>query len=261
MDNTSNSVEFYEEYGYTHPVEVFSSDELKRFQGQFEELEARVGKEKCTFGLQDYHFEERFIWEMATHAKVLETIQQFIGPDILLYNTRFMCKYPVKDIKGFFAWHQDAAFYGIEPSDAHVAWIALDDSDVENGCLRLIPRSHKNGIVLHGISGRDGNFLRVDQEIPHELIDESTVISAEQKAGTISVHHARTFHASKPNTSNRRRCALIASYISPKIKQDRSYMKQKVSSEYKWKPFTTVVVQGEDHYGSLKKVEPPFPLS
>lgn len=261
MDDVQNRMKFYNEYGYTPPVEVFSSEELQRFRAQFEELEARIGREKCAFGLQDRHFEERFIWQMATHAKILEVMQQLMGDDILLYNTRFMCKYPAKDAKGFFSWHQDVAYYGIEPSDAHVAWIALDNSDSENGCLRLIPRSHEGPVILHNSTSQEGNFLRVGQEIPRNLINESDAINIEQKAGTMSVHHAKTFHASNPNTSDRRRCGLIASFISPHIKQGRLYMKQKVSSDYNWKPFTTVLVRGEDHYGHFKKVVAPFPLA
>lgn len=252
---------FYKENGYIPAMDVFSANEVECYRNQFNQLEEREGKEKSTFGLQNLHFKERFVWEMATHPRVLDLMQQVMGKDILLFRTVFMCKYPSKNARGFFAWHQDGAYWGLEPPDAHIAWIAVDDSDTENGCLRVISGSHKSEMIIHKPSEQEGNFLRIDQSIPSEYIDESLAVNLVQKAGSMSIHHAQTFHASNPNKSERRRCGLIVSYVEPGVKQGREYMKQRVSSDYKWRPFSTVLVRGEDSYRHFASLDSPYPLS
>jgi ectoine hydroxylase-related dioxygenase (phytanoyl-CoA dioxygenase family) len=260
MAATQSMIDFFQETGYLPPIDIYSNSEISAYHQQFAALVAREGRESSTFSLQNRHFQERFLWEMATHPKILDVVQELIGADMLLFNTRFMCKFPVKDAERFFAWHQDVAYFGIEPPDAVVCWIALDDSMIENGCLQIIPGSQKAGVVVHRASGRTGNFLRADQEIPDELIDLSTVVYLEQKAGSMSVHDAKTFHASNPNTSQRRRCGLIASFLSPKIEQRIEYVKQPMPEGYKWRPFRVVLVRGADRYGHFTHVDPPFPF-
>jgi ectoine hydroxylase-related dioxygenase (phytanoyl-CoA dioxygenase family) len=252
-----NIAEFYAENGYVPPSTVYAADDIARYRQFFAELEQREGHEKTTFSLQNLHLTEPIIWEMATHPQVLDQMQQIMGTDILLFRTVFMCKYPALDANGFFAWHQDGAYWGLEPPEAHIAWIALDDSDVENGCLRVIPGSHKGGIVAHGSSGQAGNFLRIDQAIPAQHIDESCAIDLVQEAGTMSAHHAATFHASKPNRSNRRRCGLIVAFVAPHIAQGVEHMHQQVPDDYHWRPFKVVRVRGADSYHHFTYADVP----
>ncbi len=261
MTVSQNVATFYEENGYVPATTVFNADEVTRYSNLFNELEAREGKERSTFGLQNLHFKEPFVWEMATHPRVLDLMQQIMGQDILLFRTVFMCKYPSRNSRGFFAWHQDGAYWGLEPPDAHIAWIAVDDSDVENGCLRVIQGSHKGEMIIHRPSGVEGNFLRIDQAIPQEYVNESKAVDLVQKAGSLSAHHAKTFHASNPNRSDRRRCGLIVSYVAPSVKQENQYMKQNVASDYKWRPFSVVLVRGQDPYQHFASLDRPYSLA
>ena len=102
----------------------------------------KESKEQCQIGLLDLHFKEEFIWEMSTDPRLLDMIQSLLGENIVLLATQFFCKYPNMETKHFVAWHQDVTYWGLEPPEALTAWIAIDNSNTENGCMRVIPSSH-----------------------------------------------------------------------------------------------------------------------
>jgi non-heme Fe2+,alpha-ketoglutarate-dependent halogenase len=189
---------------------------------------------------------------LATDKRILNAMQEVMGEDLLLLSTHFFCKYPDPEAKKFVAWHQDVTYWGLEPAEAHTAWIAIDDADVENGCMQAIPGSHKHGIAAHDKSDKEGNLLSINQAIPDEDVDTSKVVNLELKAGQISIHDGQLYHASNPNTSNRRRCGLTVRFIPPHVKQV-----QLNSTGDKW---PTILVRGKDSYQNFPAQEMPFPL-
>ena len=248
--NTDGYKEAYERDGILPRIDVFSKSEIDGFRARFDELETREGKEKCQIGLQARHMDEPFIWELSTHDRILDVMQAVMGEDVLLLSTHIFCKYPQKDPKSFVAWHQDVTYWGLEPPEAHTAWIAIDDSDVENGCMRVIPGSHTAGIAPHATSETAGNLLSINQEIPDEHVDDSGALDLILDAGQMSVHDGKLFHASMPNRSDRRRCGLTARFIPP-------YAKQAALNSIKasWIP---IVVRGEDRFHHYAETKAPF---
>ena len=246
----------YAEEGFLTQVDLFSESEINYFRSCFDELESREGREKCQIGLQARHLDEEFIWQMATDSRILDAMQEVMGEDIMLLSTHFFCKYPEPDgpehASKFVAWHQDATYWGLDPSIAPTAWIAIDESDVENGCMQVIPGSHTSGITQHDVSSREGNLLSINQEIPSDQIDESRAVNLELHPGQISIHDGRLFHASQPNRSTRRRCGLTARYIPPHVKQAKLNSVGK-----KWAP---IVVRGKDRHGNFEVTTAPFAL-
>ena len=240
----------YSEKGIVSPVDVFSSDEITAYRAKFDELEQRMGKEKCQIGLIDFHFKESFVWEMATAPKLIETMRNLIGEDILLLATHFFCKYPEKDAKAYVAWHQDVTYWGLDPAEAHTAWIAVDDADVENGSMLVLPGSHQNGLLTHGVSESNDNLLSINQAIPDELIDAGSTVQLSLKAGQMSVHDGMLAHSSMPNASDRRRCGLTVRFITPKVKC--------VSTPSYTKGYSPILVSGQDTFQHFPKTEAPF---
>src|SRR5207244_2165335 len=117
----------------------------------FDAVEARVGRELAEIKLHDRHLDEEFVWRLATHPRVLDAVEELIGPDILLLGSHFFCKYPAEERgERFVAWHQDVTYWGLEPPFALSAWVAIDDADEANGCMRAIPGSHRAGVLTHG---------------------------------------------------------------------------------------------------------------
>src|SRR5712691_10760397 len=163
MTLTEHQTQAYARDGVLSGLPIMEPHEVQRFRAQFDELEAREGRERAQNKLFDRHFDQPFIWEIATHPRILDCVEALIGPDILLLSTHFFCKYGPDD--RFVAWHQDLRYWGLEPPEEVSAWYAVDDSDRENGCMRVIPGSHQDGLIEHGRSKAKGNLLSINQEL------------------------------------------------------------------------------------------------
>lgn len=241
----------WQSQGYLSGLEIFSSSEIKAYRSQFNHLEANQGKNKAEIGLNDLHFTHEFVWRLTTHPSVLEVVRLVLGPDILLLSNHFFCKYPSTDRGNkFVAWHQDVTYWGLKPPQAVTAWLAIDDVGVENGCMRVIPESHRYGILTHERSTMDGNLLSINQEIPEKSFDSNQAVDLVMKAGQISVHDGMLIHGSNPNRSTRRRCGLAIRYISPQVRQ-----LQTNSLGRRYRP---VLVCGQDKYGHFPRISTPF---
>jgi hypothetical protein len=255
----------FERDGFASGIRVCGSAEADRVREEFDALEGREGRDKSQIGLLDRHFDQRFVWDLATHPPILDAVEAVMGPDVMLLATHFFCKYgedptppaplPHRE-KGvaparFVAWHQDVTYWGLEPPFALTAWYAVDDSDVENGCMRCIPGTHR-GIREHGTASREGNLLSINQEAPVTPEEEAKAVDLTLRAGEISLHHGMLIHGSNPNRSTRRRCGLTLRYIPPSVRA--------VAPNSVKRPWTPIVVRGEDRYRHFDEVPPPFPM-
>ena len=119
-------------------------------------------------------------------------------------------------------------------------WVALTEVNGENGCMRMLPGSHKKGMVPHPDTWDQSNILTRGQTITQKIIEKDTV-QVELKAGEASLHHVYMFHASNPNISTGRRVGVAIRYITPAARQTRS------DEDY------ATLVCGEDRFGHFKK--------
>jgi len=246
MTITPEQVRFFEQQGYLTGIDVHDAATACRVRSEFDALEAKEGKENCEIGLQGRHLDQRFIWELAACPLILDYLEALMGPDILVLSTHVFCKYPNPQAQKFVAWHQDVTYWGLEPPFALTAWYAIDDSDIENGCMRVIPGSHRAGIIEHGESALPGNLLSINQEVRAE-VDDRGAVDLVLKAGQMSIHHGHLIHGSNPNRSNRRRCGLTLRYCPPHVKP--------VELNSVGKPWPAVLVRGTDrfqHFGEWK---------
>jgi non-heme Fe2+,alpha-ketoglutarate-dependent halogenase len=241
----------FEAEGYASGLKVSSLTEAAEIRRQFDQLEAAEGRERCQIGLLDRHLDQRFVWELATHPRILDHIAAVLGPDVMLLATHFFCKYPAAESgPRFVAWHQDVTYWGLEPPDSVTAWYAVDDSDVENGCMRVIPGSHAGGIREHGKARRAGNLLSINQEAPVIPEEEARAVDLVLRAGEISLHHGMVIHGSNPNRSNRRRCGLTLRYITPAVHQTVQNSQGRM--------YRAILVGGTDRYHHFPEAPPPF---
>ena len=119
--------------------------------------------------------------------------------------------------EGFVSYHQDAKYIGLEPHNWVTAWIAITDSNNENGCMRMWPKSHRE-LRDHNQKFNEGNLLTRGRTV--EGIPETEIKSIELKAGQMSLHHPRIVHGSGINKSNDRRIGFVVqSYIGTNVKQ------------------------------------------
>ncbi|HZO87899.1 MAG TPA: phytanoyl-CoA dioxygenase family protein [Chthonomonadaceae bacterium] len=248
---TEQQIQAYQREGFLSGIRVVEEAEAARYRALFDELEAREGREKAQIGLLDRHFDQPFIWELATRPEVLDCVESLIGPNILLLATHFFCKYG-QDAK-FVAWHQDVTYWGLEPPSALTVWYAVDDSDCENGCMRVLPGTHCGGVREHGKAQAQGNLLSINQEVPVTPEEENRATDLILRAGEVSIHDGALIHGSLPNRSHRRRCGLTLRYVPTSVRP--------VALNSMGKTWHAVLVRGEDREKHFGERAQPFPLS
>jgi ectoine hydroxylase-related dioxygenase (phytanoyl-CoA dioxygenase family) len=239
MRLTEQQVQAYQTQGFLSGLTLVAPEEAERVRALFDALEAQEGRDKTRIGLLDRHFDQPFIRDLALRPTLLDCIEQLIGPDFLLLATHFFCKYGQEE--KFVAWHQDATYWGLEPPQAITAWYAVDDSDRENGCMRVLPGTHRDGIREHGKSGNKENLLSVDQEVPVTAAEAASAVDLELRAGQISLHDGALIHGSLPNRSQRRRCGLTIRFVPASVKPTGTDVRGRA-----WKP---TLVRGADREG------------
>jgi ectoine hydroxylase-related dioxygenase (phytanoyl-CoA dioxygenase family) len=137
-------------------------------------------------------------------APVMAVLRELLGPDLRLHGSKLNMKAahygsPVE-------WHQDWAFYPHTNDDILAIGVMLDDMDLENGPLMVVPGSHKGPVWNH--HGEDGRFAGLvdPADIPAEI---ASAVALTGRAGTMSFHHVRALHGSALNTSERSRNLLL----------------------------------------------------
>jgi ectoine hydroxylase-related dioxygenase (phytanoyl-CoA dioxygenase family) len=116
------------------------------------------------------------------------------------------------------AWHQDASYWPLSPSKAVTVWLAIDDADQDNGCMKFISGSHHHGHMTYRPSGsHEDNVLNQTIENPEQYGD---VVYDPLLAGQVSIHSDLLLHGSEANSSGRRRCALTLRYCSADVRAE-----------------------------------------
>ncbi len=216
MSNTlsRDQVEFYRRQGYLFPLPCLAPGETAPMRASPDAFEREEG-----FSVGSIHFKGhlcfRWSWELARNAALLDAVEDLIGPDILVFASRFWIK-PGGGDGAFASWHQDSAYFGLDPHDLVAAWIALTDSTPDNGCVRVIPESHLGPAHRHVETYHADNLLARGQAI--EDLDAGRAVDLELRAGEFSLHHERMVHGSPPNRSAEPRIGLALFYIPTSVR-------------------------------------------
>ncbi len=146
--------------------------------------------------------------------RLLDVAEKFIGPDIALFASHYICK-PPKDGQAVL-WHQDGSYWPLEPMDVVTLWLAVDDSVPENGCMRVIPGTH--ALDLQELQERHDVPNVLDSAVDPSMVDESKAVNVELNPGDVSIHHPNIIHGSNANTSDKWRRGLTIRYIPTSTK-------------------------------------------
>ncbi len=144
---TDSDVRRYEEDGVLFPVQVLDSAEVARYRAAAEELDRALLEaaqpvapgERPVMMDGECHLNFEWAHSLCTHPMILDVVERIIGPDILVHSSSLFFKRPGKS---FVSWHQDSNYWELSQPRLVSAWIALSDSTVENGCLRVQPGTH-----------------------------------------------------------------------------------------------------------------------
>jgi non-haem Fe2+, alpha-ketoglutarate-dependent halogenase len=206
--------------GYVSPIRVLDDQQAAAARSEFDEMERRLGG-KWTPNEQwsaDLEFASEFIWKVATQDRLLDVVEEIIGPDILLLNiSRFFCRYG-PDAQAHTDWHQDVTYLRLKPPELVTAWYAIDDVDEKNGGLGMVCGSYVHGIRPHGQAQRPGNFsTRGDSSIELSEEDERNIDRIALRSGEACLFSGLTVHGSGANLTPRRRAGLACRYINPRV--------------------------------------------
>jgi non-haem Fe2+, alpha-ketoglutarate-dependent halogenase len=230
---SEDAVRQYQAQGYYAPVRVLSAAEADALRARLEAFEGGGGP---IAGKLRHKSHLLFTWlhDLIQHPRILDAVEDLIGPDILCWGSSFF----IKEARNaaYVSWHQDSTYWGLEPPDIVTAWVAFSDSSVENGAMRVIPGSHLHDQVPHRDTFAPDNLLSRGQEIMVD-VDAGQAVTLELAAGEMSLHHVRLIHGSEPNPSGMRRIGFAIRYIP-------TYVRQVAGARD-----TATLVRGTDRYG------------
>jgi non-heme Fe2+,alpha-ketoglutarate-dependent halogenase len=229
---TQAQVEHFRREGYAFPFDAIPAAEAASYVAKLDGYDAILGEEAQKQLKIKAHVAAPWIVALARNKNILDAVESVIGPDILLFGTSMFSK-KARDVR-FVSWHQDAAYYGLDPQQEVTCWVGLTDADTENGCMRVMPGSHLGADAVHDETYDPQNMLGRGQTI--RGIDDSKAVYMPVKAGQFSMHHERTIHGSMPNPSDRRRVGISFFYMPTHV---RSTIGRR----------TATLVRGTDKYG------------
>ena len=213
---SSEQINQYNEDGYIAPINVLSRDEANEIRVEIEHIEKNWPKELEGLGRNYIHFISPVFDKVSHNPKILDAVESIIGKNILICGTTLFIKNP--DQKGFVSFHQDAKYIGLEPHNWVTAWLAVTDTNEENGCMRMWKGSHKEDLKFHNQQFDENNLLTRGQTVENVPINKTTPVIL--KAGQLSLHHPKIVHGSGPNKSKDRRIGFaIQSYIGTNVDQ------------------------------------------
>ena len=249
----SFSLEQYREQGYTGPVRILSPDEAAAGRRDYF---AAIGQTEDSAGPTDeraggFNLHHRWAYALGAHDKTLDYVEQILGPDLVLWAMVFWYKEPHNE--KYIPWHQDAVYWPMQPRINLTAWVALGPTFKENGCLRLIPGSHRRWL--------DDEYRPLDkgsafaEGLGEDQVDELQALDFEMAPGECVFFTEATLHSSNANRSDLPRVAYSLRFTTPDVKFDIEGLKQK-GIDYLVR---TMLVRGEDayHYNDSLIAPPP----
>ncbi|TYP78936.1 phytanoyl-CoA dioxygenase family protein [Paenibacillus methanolicus] len=220
---SKQDAEFYKENGYVLVRGVFGPEEVEQMRGavertirkaaaaKFDDNHAWQGdfipaeelKKLVLKGFHDLQFHDACFTRAVAHPNMVAVLQQLIGPNVQLHHTKMLVKPPEKGAA--FPMHQDYPYFPHANHSMLAASVHLDDADEENGCLRVIPGSHKEGPLPHV-----GRHYLDHREYPIALGTPQPA-----KAGDVLFFNYLTIHGSDVNRSARPRRNVLFQYRDP----------------------------------------------
>jgi non-haem Fe2+, alpha-ketoglutarate-dependent halogenase len=214
---TLAQIEQFNNAGYVGGLRIFDATEATTNRHYFDGLLARVlAAGGDSYSISSAHLKYGPVYDLLTHPRIVALARDLLGDDVVAWGSHFFCKMP-GDGKTV-TWHQDASYWPLSPSRAVTVWLAIDDADVDNACMRFLAGSHHFGHLTYRPSDpAEHNVLNQTIDRPEQY---GTPVNMELKAGEASIHCDLLLHGSEANRSTRRRCGLTLRYCAASVRAD-----------------------------------------
>ncbi|HEX3313591.1 MAG TPA: phytanoyl-CoA dioxygenase family protein [Gemmataceae bacterium] len=212
---TPAEIERFNRDGYLRPFRAFDAAEIADIRRYFDDLLAQVvAAGGDSYSISSAHLKYGRVWDLLTHPTIVAHVRDLLGENVIGWGSHFFCKMPGDGKK--VGWHQDASYWPLSPSKAVTVWLAIDDADVENACMRFVAGSHHFGaMTFRPSSPGDHNVLNQTIENAEEY---GTIVDDCLRAGEFSMHSDLLLHGSEANASTRRRCGLTLRYAAADVR-------------------------------------------
>ena len=229
---TDSQIRCYRENGYVSPIRAIDEAEAAECRRRLEAYEAEIGARADTKLHFKVHLYFDWLWKLTRSPAILDAVEDLIGPNMAVFSSKFWIK-DARDSR-FVSWHQDSAYFGLDPHDEVTVWMAVTEVTRDNGCVRVIPGSHLAPAKAHVETYDKNNMLARGQVI--EGIDDTQAVDLELRPGEFSIHNERLVHSSLANDSSDRRIGFSWMIIPTHV---RSTIGRR----------SATLVRGEDRHG------------
>jgi non-heme Fe2+,alpha-ketoglutarate-dependent halogenase len=242
---TPDQLAAYRHDGFLFPIPALTPNEIATCLAGLARLEADLG---CAVADADVkwrsHAYAHAPWfdTLIRHPRILDAIEDVIGPNILVWTSTFFIKEPHSPT--FAAWHQDGTYFGLEPEEQVCAWVALTDATREAGCMEQLSSHGAPRQYRHAALGLANSINRAGQTITEEF-DQSNPVAMALPAGSFSLHHELAVHRSAPNNASHRRVGIGLNYLPTHVRVEGPVR------------CCAMLVRGEDRYGHFDLIDPP----
>jgi ectoine hydroxylase-related dioxygenase (phytanoyl-CoA dioxygenase family) len=237
--------------GYLKGIRICDEAEITGHRVFFNEQLAKAeAAGLSSFTLSSAHLKYAKIYDLMHHAKILACVADILGPEMIGLAAHYFCKMPNDGTT--VAWHQDASYWPLTPSKTATVWLAIDDADIANGCMRFVSGSHHAGqLEFRASEASENNVL---SQTVDKVEQYGNLIDVELSAGEISIHSDLLLHSSHYNESDRRRCGLTLRYCTPDVRAVPGFNWEKEG----------VLINANDpdgHWGNPPRPERDFEIS
>ena len=212
---TKKQINGFNESGYVAPVNIFDIEEITSIRSYFDKLLAEVvATGGDSYSISSAHLSYGPVYDILCDSRIVDCVSDLLGENVVGWGSHFFCKMPHDGQE--VAWHQDASYWPLSPSKAVTVWLAIDDADRDNACMKFVAGSHHSGhMTYRKINPDEHNVLNQTIENPESF---GEIVYDELKAGQISLHSDLLLHGSEANLSARRRCGLTLRYASTEVR-------------------------------------------
>jgi non-haem Fe2+, alpha-ketoglutarate-dependent halogenase len=217
---TEDAIRRYHDEGFLFPYRAYSPEIASYYRAEVERTCGRTAAPKAALqGAVSHRVKPYllFTWaaDMVREPAILDAVEDLIGPDIMVFHTTMWWK--EKGSPNRVPWHQDGTYFGLAPFEHVTAWVALSPSNLETGCVRIIPRSHHVGQLPHS-DHRDSTLMLSRGQTVAADIDPARAEPIVLSPGEFSLHHTMAIHASDPNSGADDRIGIGISYIPTRVR-------------------------------------------
>ena len=237
-------IEGYNAQGFIQPVDIYTSAEILTIREYFDRLlEKAIAAGGNSYSISTAHMKYGGVYDILTNRRIIDCVADLLGEDVVAWGSHFFCKMP-GDGRAV-AWHQDASYWPLTPSHAVTVWLAIDDADLDNGCMKFISGSHHSGHLTYRKSSPEEHNV-LDQTVPNAE-SYGPIAVDDLKAGQASIHNDLLLHGSDANMSTRRRCGLTLRYAAAHVRAGMNWNEK------------GIVIRGTDPTGHW--ANPPRPAA